>query len=174
MIIRYQKQQGMILVVSLLILIALTLLGLTSMQATRTEISMAGNLSESGLTFNAAEVGLNSGETFTDDSISKTVFSDPDQGLYDETDDDPDYYEEAVWEDSQTASITLPHVEEQPRFIVRFLGDRAQNEAALVNIGGYGSVNPGMIVSNFRITSRGTGQTGNSHRLIQSYFGKEY
>ncbi len=174
MIIRYQKQQGMILVVSLLILIALTLLGLTSMQATRTEIAMAGNLRESDLTFTAADVALHAGETFTDISISKTVFSEPDKGLSDETDDDPDYYKEANWTDSQAATITVPHVKEQPLFMIRFLGDRAQNEAALINIGGYGSGQPGMIVSNFRITGRGTGQTGNSHRLIQSYFGKEY
>ena len=75
---------------------------------------------------------------------------------------------------TQTASITLPHVVEQPVFIIRYLGDRSQNEVAAVNIGGYGSSQPGMTVSNFRITARGTGQTGNAYRYVQSYYGKEF
>ncbi len=170
----YRKQQGMTLVISLVILISLTVIGLTSMQSTSTEVSMAGNLRESGLTFNAAEAGLSSGEVFTDASISKQVFTNPAAGLYGTADADPDYLSDGAWAASQNAGTTLPYVDDQPRFIVRYLGDRAQNQAALVNIGGYGSTQPGTIVSNFRITSRGEGQNDGIYRYLQSYFGKEY
>ena len=81
-------QSGMTLVVSLIILISLTILGVTSMQATRTEVSMAGNLRESGFTFNAAEAGLRNAESFVNISTSKTVYTDPSIGLYDRLDDD--------------------------------------------------------------------------------------
>lgn len=167
-------QSGMTLVVSLVILITLTILGLTSMQATRTEISMAGNLRESDFTFNAAEVGLSNAEGFVAISASKSVYTDPDTGLYSKSDDDPDYYLDVTWVGAQNATTTLPHAADQPKFIVKYLGDRSQNDAATLNIGGYGSGLPGKTVSNFRITSKGVGQTSNSVRFVQSYYGKEY
>lgn len=170
----YRNQSGMTLVVSLIILISLTILGVASMQATRTEVSMAGNLRESGITFNAAEAGLRAAESYVSGSLSKNVYTDPSTGLYGETDEDPDYSDSAAWTASQTVPFTLPHVAEQPVFIIRYIGDRSQNEVAAVNIGGYGSSQPGMTVSNFRITSRGTGQTGNANRYVQSYYGKEF
>lgn len=168
------RQSGVTLVVSLVILIALTVLGVTSMQSTRTEVSMAGNLRELGTTFNAAEAGLRDAEAFVAASISKSIYADPTVGLYDKTDQDPDYRDPTTWNSAQSATITLSDVKEQPLFIVRYLGDRSQNEVAAVNIGGYGSSQPGITVSNFRITARGTGQSGNARRYLQSYYGKEF
>lgn len=171
---KIKQQSGMTLVVSLIILVALTIIGVTSMQATRTEISMAGNQREAGMTFNAAEAGLRDAEAYIDTSISKAAFSDPTSGLFDKTDEDPDYMDYTVWTAAQVAPTTLYNVAEQPRFIIKYLGDRSQNEVAAVNIGGYGSSQPGMTVSNFRVTARGAGQTGNTYRIVQSYYGKEY
>jgi type IV pilus assembly protein PilX len=168
------RQAGVTLVVSLIILVTLTILGVTSMQATRTEISMAGNLREAGLTFNAAEAGLRAAEAFVDTSASKAIYIDPTIGLYDDSDNDPDYSDTVTWNTSHPTTIGLAYVYQQPRFIVKYLGDRSQNEVAAVNIGGYGSGQPGITVSNFRITAQGTGQSGNARRYVQSYFGKEY
>ncbi len=173
-VVDYRGQSGMTLVVSLVILMAMTLLGVTSMQSTRTEISMAGNLRESGLTFNATEVGLRAGEDFVDSSGSNLEFDNPGIGLYPELANDPPYGVSATWDAAQTADTTLPYVIEQPRFIIHFLGERSQNEVGAVNIGGYGSGQPGITVANFRITARGTGQSGNAHRYVQSYYGKQY
>ena len=170
----YRTQAGVTLVLSLVILVTLTMLGITSIQNTRTEISMAGNLREAGLTFNAAEAGLRAAETFVDQSISKSIYANPAIGLYNQTDDDPFYGNSTTWNTAHPSGLSLPYVAEQPLFIVKFLGDRSQNEVAAVNIGGYGSSQPGLTVSNFRITARGTGQSGNARRYVQSYFGKEY
>ncbi|MFZ9037308.1 MAG: pilus assembly PilX family protein [Gammaproteobacteria bacterium] len=170
----YKKQSGMALIISLIILISMTILGVASMQATRTEVSMAGNQREAGLSFNATEAGLSAAERYIEDSISKTAYNDPAIGLYDRLETDPDYGDKTVWDASQIATTTLPFVTEQPRFIIKYLGDRSQNEVAAVNIGGYGSSQPGKTVSNFRVTSRGVGQTANSFRFIQSYYGKEF
>jgi type IV pilus assembly protein PilX len=167
-------QAGVVLVVSLLILITMTVLGLSTMQSSRTEVSMAGNQRELGITFNAAEAGLSAGEGFIDNSISKTIYNDPAQGLYDRLDVDPDYQDPATWNDAQTAAIGLPQVAEQPSYIIKYLGDRSQNEVAAVNVGGYGSSQPGMTVSNFRITARAVGQTGRATRQLQTYYGKQY
>ena len=164
----------MVLVVSLLVLIVLTILGLTAMQSARTEMSMAGNQRELGITFSAAEAGLSSAENFIDNSNSKTIYNDPSLGLYGSTDLDPDYRDLSTWDNAQNAAIGLPDVAEQPKFIIKYLGDRSQNEVAAVNIGGYGSSQPGMTVSNFRVTVRAVGQTGRASRQLQVYYGKEF
>ena len=172
--INHNRQTGVTLVVSLVILITMTLLGVTSIQSTRTEVAMAGNLREAGLTFNAAEAGLRFGESFVEDSITTTVYADPTIGLYAETAVDPDYADSATWAASQLAAFGLAHVAQDPDFIIRYLGDRSQNAVAKINIGGYGTAQPGITVSNFRVTARGTGQSGNAQRFVQSYYGKEF
>ena len=135
---------------------------------------MAGNQRESGLTFAAAESGLRDAERFVLGTVSRNVYTDPANGLYDETDDDPDYLDAATWNAAQAATTSLTNVYEQPQFVVKYLGDRSQNEVARVNIGGYGKGQPGITVSNFRVTARGAGQTGNAHRYVQSYYGREF
>jgi type IV pilus assembly protein PilX len=172
--INHNRQAGVTLVVSLVILVTMTLLGVTSIQSTRTEVAMAGNLREAGLTFNAAEAGLRFGESFVEDSISTAVYANPGIGLYAEAAIDPDYADSATWAASQLAAFGLAYVAQDPDFIIRYLGDRSQNEVAKINIGGYGTAQPGITVSNFRVTARGTGQSGNARRFVQSYYGKEF
>ena len=59
----------------MVILVALTMLGVTSMKGALTELTMAGNLRESGLTFQAAEAGLVFSERFIQNSTSKSTFN---------------------------------------------------------------------------------------------------
>lgn len=169
----HQKQSGLALVISLILLVILTMLGLSSMQGTMTEIAMSGNLRESNLSFQAAEVGLISAEEYIENSISRTVYNNA-NGLLDENTVDPDYFDDANWNAVQVSSATIWDVHSKPKFIIKYLGDRSQNAVAAVNIGGYGTAQPGRTVSNFRTTSRGYGQTVRSTTMVQSYFGKEF
>ncbi len=169
----FQRQTGVTLIVSLVILVALTVIGVSSMQSTRTEISMAGNQRELGMTFNAAEAGLRDAEAWVEDSITKTVYADPTDGLYSETDEDPDYGDSATWDSADAATPVVYDVHEQRLFIVRYVGDRSQYELAAVNIGGYGSARPGITVSGVRIAARGPGPSGHARRCLQSYYGQE-
>jgi type IV pilus assembly protein PilX len=56
-------QQGAILVISLLLLLILTILGLAVMRMTRMEERMAGNTRDMNLALQGAEAGLRDGET---------------------------------------------------------------------------------------------------------------
>jgi type IV pilus assembly protein PilX len=58
----YQAQTGVVLVISLIILLLLTIIGLTAMQTTALEEKMAGNLRDKSLAFQAAESALRSAE----------------------------------------------------------------------------------------------------------------
>ena len=169
-----KNQSGFTLILSLVILVILTILSLSSMQSTRLETAMAGNMRESDLAFQAAEIGLDIGEGQVENSISHTDFNNPGAGLYGETDDDPDYYDPATWGAAQIASVSLSQLSTDPAFIIKYLGKRAQNPGGLVNISGYGGASPGKIVHNFRITARGVGQTTSAPRTVQSYYGREF
>ena len=176
------KQRGVALVVSLIILISLTMIGMTSIQRTTTDLSMAGNQRETGLMFQAAEVGLVSAENFIDNSTSNGDFNDT-NGLLTVAANDasynaPKYFSGNTWlpNNSQVAGTTMVGdfgLTQEPRFIIEYLGDRKQNPLAAINIGGYGQQQPGDIVSIYRSTARGVGVTGNSFRYVQSYFGKK-
>lgn len=171
------KQKGFTLIMSLIILTILTILGLSSTQSTRTEVAMAGNMRESDVSFQAAEAGLIASEAFIEQQTSSTAFNDT-NGLIAENTDEPDYFADSSWDTVQTATISFHQtidVHASPKFMLKHLGDRSQNEVARVNIGGgYGKQPPGKIVSTFRATSRGYGQTDRATRMIQSYYGKEF
>ncbi|MBC8212033.1 MAG: hypothetical protein H8E21_13310 [Gammaproteobacteria bacterium] len=168
----HRNQTGFTLIMSLLILVVLTILGLTSTQSTRTEVAMAGNLRESDMAFQVAEMGLSSGEEFIQTNVSNTSFNDS-NGLISKTGYDPDYFDTTSWSSVQTSTATIANVYTQPKYIIKYLGDRSQNEVALVNIGGYGTAQPGITVSNYRVTAKGSGQTDSAARMIQSYYGKD-
>jgi type IV pilus assembly protein PilX len=175
--INIHPQKGAALIISLIILVVMTLLGITSMKGTSTELAMAGNLRESALTFQAAEAGLRSGESIVANSASREVFNDPNNSAYIyNTEQEPDYLDKASWSKAETAQgITLAAVHTSPKYFIKYLGEWAQNPLALVNIGsGYGGQPPGIITSNFRVTSRGTGQTDKTFRTVQSYYGIKY
>ena len=175
---RIQQQSGVALVVSLIILVSLTMLGLTAIQRTTTDLSMAGNQRETGLMFQAAEVGLVAAENFIDNSTTNADFDNPTGGLHTIVSNADwgysSYFEASMWNfESQVAATSL-NAFQQPRFVIEYLGDRSQNPLASINIGGgYGSQQTGEIVSIYRSTARGVGLTGNSARVVQSYLGKE-
>ena len=52
------RQKGAALVVGLILLVVITLIGVSAMQSTTLQEKMAGNLRDSNLSFQAAEVGL--------------------------------------------------------------------------------------------------------------------
>jgi type IV pilus assembly protein PilX len=176
------KQQGVALVTSLIILVSLTMLGLTSIQRTTTDLAMAGNQRETGLMFQAAEVGLISAENTIAGSTTNNDFDKPSVGFYtvlasDTTYFSPDYFDDGLWTSKSTATtysmMSDFGLKNEPRYMIEYLGERFEDPDNSINIGGYGGQQPGDIVSIYRSTARGVGLTGNSSRYVQSYFGKK-
>jgi len=166
----FKQQSGAALIVSLIILIGMTMLGVTSMKGSFTEITMAGNLRESGLTFQAAEVGLKTAEAILE------AGNDP-ANLLDENAADPNYLQNVTWTSAAAtvAPVTLANISNNPRYIVKFLGrwDPDKNVSSLdPGFSGYGLTSSAIKIDYFRSPSRGFGQTGNTFRTVQSYFGR--
>lgn len=62
--VRARAERGNILVVAVLMLLMMSILGLTGIKATRTESRLAGNTQERVVAFQAAEAALRQAETF--------------------------------------------------------------------------------------------------------------
>lgn len=173
LMIKRKGQKGAVLLVSMVILLALTMLGVTSMKSSLTGLTMAGNLREAGLAFQAAEAGLRSAENIIEGSTSLTLF-DGSTSLLNRASVDPNYLLAASWLNASQANVVLANVSNNPRYIIRYLGDRGSSVNAALSLDGYGGNQSDRLISNFRVTSRGTGQTGNFFKVVQSYYGKEY
>lgn len=57
-----QRQSGVVLLIALVLLLLLTMIGLSSVQGVSMQENMAANLLEGNLSFQAAEAGLRAGE----------------------------------------------------------------------------------------------------------------
>jgi type IV pilus assembly protein PilX len=60
------NQRGAILIIAMVMLLLLTIIGLSSMRGTSLQESMAGNMRDSSLAFQAAEAALRKGEEVVD------------------------------------------------------------------------------------------------------------
>jgi type IV pilus assembly protein PilX len=168
-------QQGAALILSLVLLLVLTLLGLSSVRTTTMEEKMASNTRDLKVAFEATESGLREGETWLD---SREVIPQakgnnfvyeknqlPDLTQQEHTwwtnDDNTGKYSE-----EDTGSTPLSEVNEQPRFLVEH---RAFIADSLVR--GY---EPPKGRDVYRITARGTGTTNTAERIVQNTFAKRF
>lgn len=166
-----KHQQGAVLMVSLIMLLVLTLIGITGMRTTVLEEKMAGNMNDQNLAFQAAEAALRDGEDLVETLVTNASF-DGTAGRYAASDSDPDWFDDTTW--SSTNSIaysgTLSYVNTQPRYIMKYISDIENNSRSL-KTGGYGSRRTST-VSQFRVTARGTGRSDTSKVILQAYYGK--
>jgi type IV pilus assembly protein PilX len=162
-----KKQTGAALIISLILLLAMTIISVTSMKGTTTELAMAGNLRESAITFQAAEVGLKTAEALLD------IENEP-GNVIDKDAIDPDYLDDNTWTSSAatTVSVSLPNISNNPQFIIKNLGQWDPDKKVSVEITGYDEQSPAPKVDYFRSTARGYGVTGNTYRTVQSFYGR--
>ncbi|MFZ5594350.1 MAG: pilus assembly PilX family protein [Pseudomonadota bacterium] len=163
----HTKQHGSVLIVSLMILLVLTLIGVTAMGVSTLEEKMAGNSRDQALAFQAAEAALRDAETVLNGIATTAAFNNT-NGLY-ATGQAPDIFTNATWTGSASRTGTaVANVPSPPRFIIELIGVTGQPPPML---GGYGP-SPGVDqITNFRITARGTGGTDGATVLLQEYYG---
>ena len=167
------KQDGSVLIVSLIILVAMTLIGITAMRTTVLEEKMAGNMRNKEIAFQAAEATLRAAERYIQNNVISTVSFDNDgsDGLY--NNDDVRIWENINWTDADSLEYSdfdsSFNVASPPRFVVQHLSTTGDSNKVVVdNIGeGTGGGN----VETFLITARGTGTTDNAVVYIQSTWG---
>lgn len=178
-----KKSRGSVLIVSLVILLVLTLLGLSGMGDTVLQERMAGNLQESMSAFQAAEAGLRDGETDATENITIADVFKPDctDGLCEPADPATDTYD--VWQvgaglvtwatytnaiefGDGTGANDLQNVSQNPAYIIERL-QVVERGGSLVT--GFQSQPQNEW---YRITARGFGRNGQSQATVQSVIRK--
>lgn len=171
----FRTQRGSVLIISLIIMVVLTILGVSGMKTTQLEEKMAGNLKDSQLAFQAAEATLKQAEQYIDSNIVSISSFDDDgsDGLYDKTEERP--WETINWDDTDSIEYTnfdnSYSINSPPRFIVQHLVSQLNN-ADQLNLDNYGQGTGAGRVEMFLITARATGSSGNSVVTLQSTYGK--
>lgn len=162
----HTRQSGAALAVSLIMLLIMTLIGVTAMQTTIFEERMAGNAKDANTAFQAAEAALRAGEAYLNGTATVGPF-DGTAGLYDQdTAPAPENLEsDSSWPATAvTYGTSLDEVAAQPEYIIEHMRPVLDPDLSLA------SDEPLPDTGIYRITARATGNTDTAVSVLQSTF----
>ncbi len=160
-----ESQSGTVLMVSMIVLLLLSMIGISGSQTTNLEEKMAGNDYDRNIAFQAAEEALRSGEIVIDGLINLSSFDGTQNavGRFSQS-QRPDHTLNNTWNNSSAQAVrVMPLVATQPRFFIHYLGNQPSDPLDP-------SSDP---ISIFRIVARGTGRKNTSRVLLQAYIGRQ-
>ena len=165
-------QRGAALVISLIMLLVLTLIGISSMNGTITEERMASNTRDRSLAFQSAEEALRASEAFIGGSATLAAVN-ATQGAYSLASSEP-AYTASTW--TGTNSFQFPNtpygVNAAPRAVIKHI-TTVNTTSTQLNVPGYGSFRSGNNVAVFKITAHGTGASSDGAEvMLRSFYGK--
>jgi len=183
---QYSSQSGMVLVTSLVILMILTMLGLSSVQGTSIQELISRNQRDSNLAFNAVETALVEAEATLSglsnaswqaivggdyaSSTSPKIYNAKALGSFFANAVDPDFASSAY---ANSLQASLSNVAVQPVYMIEHIGTVTSDEDRL-NIDNIGQ-NPNTCCTQmFRITAQGSGGTSSAVVMLQSSYGKRF
>lgn len=167
-----RTQTGAALVVSLLILLIMTIVGVSSMQTTTLEERMAGNMRDQNLSFQSAEAALIEGENYLENIV--LIVTDGTAGLHPKN-GAPDVFDSDTWVNnakSISASVYL-NEDQKARFYIEKIGDVSKSTGKDLTFDAGGNKSKGGDVTGYKVVAIGKGPSGTSQSIVQSYYGKK-
>lgn len=169
------SQKGVVLITALVILMAMTLVALTTMTSSSLEERMAGNMKDREIAFQSAEAALRYGERLAEAGINTAAFNTSCTGGYCDHDLQAaatyvEYWTDStldVWNDNAKHLVynaTFAEVTSRPKLIIEYMGMQIQN----FSVGPQASDPP-----IYRITALGTGRSDYSRVMLQSTYVKQ-
>lgn len=173
-----KKQSGAILVVSLIMLLLLTLIGVAGTQVTGLEEKMAHNSRDQNLSFQAAEAALRGAEKKIDELPSITSLNGLHNWLLTEDTTMPPLFKNSppltkvAWDsnDSFEFESDIEEINTQPRYFIKHIGN---NDLEKINNTSYGEGNKA-IISYFIVTAKGTGAQDTSQSYLRLYYARKF
>lgn len=161
-----QRQQGAVLIVSLLLLLIMTLLGVSAMQTTTLQERMAGNTRDRAVALQASEYALRDAEVFIDGLANTGAFI-GNNGLYGRTDTAPDPGSPAIWNTGTTTTATSDTlaVGGQERYYIKI------SESDIL-VQDFGDINKNVYATVFEIVARGVGGNQDTEVILRSHYGR--
>jgi len=162
-----QNQAGVVLVISLIMLLLLTLIGITSVQVTSLEEKMAGNVRSQNIAFQSAETALRAAERVLTQAVLPDFTASGTNGLYLETATAPDEYDD--WSTFNVVSYSdnnLVGVASSPEYIIHKM------VASITTSSGSASLDAGGFTENemYRVTARAVGGTTSAVAVLQTIY----
>jgi type IV pilus assembly protein PilX len=194
------RNSGLALFISLVMLLILTVLGVSAVQTTSIEERMARNSRDNSLAFQAAETALRDAEVYIETLNSLTDFDpggeangyymsaacypvacttadNPGQSGYYVTVRNGGSYKWKLLDWSGTSGVidgtSVDGVAEQPKYIIEYQRAVVADVDAL-NLDNIGQDTGSGRTQMFRATAYGTGGTARSHVTLQSTYGKRF
>ncbi len=169
------RQSGVALFISLVLLLVLTIVGVSSVQTTSLEVRMTRNEHDTMLAFQAAESALEDGEAVAQALVTPDGFTQAGNNgrfLIAPMGEEEHFQKDAVWAGgSVQAPTNVDGVAEQPRYIIEHISsvtlDMQAHQLDDPYAGGAADR-----VEVYRITARGVGGTPNSRVTLQSIYGQ--
>lgn len=167
-----RKQQGVVLIVGLVMLLLLTIVGLAGVRDSTMQEKMAGGLRDKQVAFQAAEAGLRAGEEL----VSKYAVSSGTAGYIETTTQAGlvSFWElESSWANEANLGVAeqqLGQVVVQPSYVFEILSSSGAVTEQVGKQVGYGQVDETMV---YRITARGWGTTDTAEAILQTMVEKQ-
>lgn len=160
-----QPARGMVLVICLIILLLLTVSGLSAIQGSTLQEKMAGNSRDGEQSFLAAESALRSGESFLAVSLASATFSTAGtNGLYDKTASGATPVDwradNTVWRNA----TLLTGLSQTPHYVIERLPETANNSKSLA------ADQPVDTTIIYRVTANAGGLTATSRTVLQTTY----
>jgi len=182
------RQQGVVLLVGLIMLLLMTIVGLAAIRGSNLQEVMAGNMRERQVAFQTAEAGLRVGEQFIENQNLEAMAFDgnavdwqlPDlnQPLNRAAVGLPviDNWNQAAWQvnaNSAVADLSGMHAAGPPLYVVERLEVPVQDQAGVdgsgIDLGSTQNMEPPEV---YRLSSRGESASGSSDAVVQISYRK--
>jgi len=160
------NENGAVLITGLMILVIMTLIGITAMQSSTLEEVMSRNYGSRNVAFQAAETALRSGENFLTSASLPPFDGTTVPGLYQPYID----VDGLVWDttDSVAYSAVPSGAAAVPRYIIEDLGSAGTSGTETSLIAGSEVTERNM----YRVTAYGVGSTANAVVILQSTYAR--
>lgn len=172
--IRVSLQQGVSLVVGLVVLLFLTLIAVTAVRMQTLDEKIVYNATDNERALLSADAARIDAENFISGATDVSSFTNA-NGLY-SFGNAPNPFTSTTW--SGTAAVTANSVAgaQTPQYFIEYTGQSSSDPSSkntavtMTNYGeSTGAVEPSY---NFRIVARGTGGSGNSESVTESFYAK--
>ena len=169
------KQKGVVLIVTLVIVMIVTLLGLSSVKTTNAQLRMSRNVRDGRVAFQAAESGLKAAEAVLAIEDSLATYQANTDGSYVEgaVGVASRWEADATWQGVNSVVVDYDDSAEPPRYIIEFVKTVVAEEDRL-NLDNVGGETGSGRTQMFRITALGTGKTASAKTMIQSTYGRKF
>ena len=167
-----RTQRGAALIVSLIILLILSILGVQNLQTSTLEKKMAGNFRDKKMAFEAAEIALTEAEKW----LSEQTFppAHDNSGTYGIWNfGSANIYDSSFWDDATAVTTNLVNLPTDPAYVIEFRSLKSSG-ASSTELGSIGNSGGNTTLYKYRITARGIGGSTNAEVLLQSHFDMDF